>query len=166
MSRFRDIPEDYLEDASIRIEQMLKICNLNVEVFRYIDPHATPPFWWIYLSRIQLPELSQSISRQFYTLACRYVIGYATESIDGKIQQSIYKAIPRSLVYLYAHKNLMFDALDGSLPYSSPPRYLDSSAVTIDPASTFGVYKDNSNHVGIEIEITLPYTMNIDQEFG
>lgn len=156
---YPEIDNTYLEQAITRLQDMLAIATPNIKVYPYIDPNLNPPFWWLYQSGYARGGSSLERVIQTWTVTARFVVGYTTQGYDGNTARAMYRALPAAVNYIEAHKRLIYaDDLD-ALPY------LRGESVQVEQASSFGAFRDNTNHLGIELGIVLPFDLVIEQEF-
>jgi hypothetical protein len=170
--RFTDLDTTFLDLAVQRVKAMLTIASdpgasglLKPAVLDYVDPKVKPPFWWIFLDATQQNDQAEDVNVQVWPLALRYVIGLGTEGYDGTLQRSVFKVLPKVTSYFQAHKRLIYADYesDGTTPMASP-KYLDSANVRIEVASALGAFR-NTNQVGIELRLRLPFNIAIDEEY-
>jgi hypothetical protein len=172
MTRFADLDTTYLDVAVQRVKAMLTIASdpgdsglRRPAVLDYVDPKVKPPFWWIFLDQTQQNDQAEDVNVQVWPLALRYVIGLVTEGYDGTLQRSVFKVLPRVTSYFQAHKRLVYqDYEEDDVTPMESPKYLDAANVRIEVASALGAFR-NTNQVGIELRLRLPFTIHITEEY-
>lgn len=166
MPFYADIDNSYLDAAVSRLQTMLALASAPdpVQVFTYVDPNKTPPFWWMYPGVVPNTPLAWEIEKQVYEVVARYVVDYTTEGYDGNAANRIWTILPQTINYINGHKRLIFDNPDPAGPILEPIDYLDFNGVRARQSTSFGQF-NNFNQLGVEISITLPFTVQIEQEF-
>jgi hypothetical protein len=170
--RFQDLDTTFLDTAVARVKAMLEIATQipitgwpTPAVLDYVDPNQGVPFWWIYLDGTNVSDLAEDVNTQVWPLVMRYVIGHATEGYDGTLQRSVFKVLPRVTSYFQAHKRLVYqDYEEDDVTPMESPKYLDAANVRIEVASALGAFR-NTNQVGIELRLRLPFNIQIDEEY-
>lgn len=157
---FADITEDYLAISVERLMGMVYTASSDSKpnVVSYIDPQMNPPFWWLYPGQIAPEQLAQDIERQPFEIIARYAMGYVTQGYDGNIGKSLWVNMPKIINFINSHRSLVY--LDGQAPVP----FLDMSKVRARQLSGFGALQ-GYNHLGIEIAISLSFTVQIEQEW-
>jgi hypothetical protein len=158
------VDNTYLSVSVDRVAAMLLAVSSTFtpavkRVFKYIDSKSTPPFWWMYPGVVGQEALAAWLDRQTFAINMRLVLGMGTQGYDGTLVQNLWLWMPTVLNYFDQRKALVYQA------GQTPPRNLDIDNVRIRQISPFGTFS-NHNHVGIECQLVLPFTISLEPEPG
>lgn len=159
MPYYEDINNSYLDKA---VTRLIGICQLaspdKTQVVTYIDPQMTPPFWWLYPGPLNPIQLATEIESQPYEIVGRYVLGYTNQGYDGNLGIQLWTVLPTVCNFINGHKNLIWDDEQTQIPY------LLSGWTRARQLTGFGALQGYS-HLGIEISISLKFTVQIEQRW-
>lgn len=156
----RPATTDYLDVAVDRIAALLRTLGATLtppvkRVVQTADEKITPPFWWIYPGVPDEATASSDYRRQTYAVNVRLVVGSVTTGYDRVLAERLWVILPTVITYLIQRRHLVAEA------GQTPPRGLDSENVRVEQVTPFGAF-NGTHDIGIELQITLPFTVTVD----
>lgn len=151
----------YLEDViQDRLVPMLKEVGAVftppiLQVTDYAELRLSPPYWWVYVPpQVIAPEkFGASQWRVDYQVITRGVVALTTAGFDGQYSRMLYRLLPTVLHYFHERNRLVYAGGQSVLDY------LQHAAVTT--LTGFGIFNDGSNHIGLELQHTLTFTLSL-----
>ena len=176
-----DFEYDYLLRAARQIKYGLEKLTLDSSpAFRKVQTNIYPlgssyPWAGIYPGGGQLGSNEPSDSdaeQQRFNVVIRIYIGKASEKLDGRLLDALWLYEPLVMNWINQHPDLVFgatQATDMNTEYSDMSfdfahiAELEPDGVICNVVSRFGVFRDQQDHLGIELAVQLPFNVLIDQ---
>jgi hypothetical protein len=159
----------YLNQAVHNLAEGLRLLTdargqpLVASVQNYLEPLPTTSTWMALMpGQTQLginENMGTDYDRQIYNVIIRWVVGTRGEMFDGELSGLVWQHLPLLINYINQHPALVFHERQAQIENLSP------EGVRCTGATRQGTFRDDPEHIGIEVAVTVPFHIEIPERW-